>query len=177
MRRSVLQVVALMSLCGITRSHIEAQALGGIATNARIRVETTNGNLETGRVTAVRGDSVWLRIDHADTVVAYVAAQLRAYELSRGTPHARGARRGALVSGAIGLVAVGVSWYADLSASREEINFPSILFVAPAALVVTLAGTGLGAVLAEERWAAPAAIHVGVGVGGRGLGIAYHVRF
>ncbi len=166
-----------MSLFGIMRRDLVAQTLGRIPPNARIRVETINGSLETGRVTAVRDDSLWLKIDRADTVAAYAVAQLRAYEISRGTPRARGARRGAPVSGAIGLVAVGASLYADLTVSREEINIPSILFVAPAALVVTLAGTGLGALLVEERWAAPAAIRIGVGVGGRRLGIAYHGRF
>ena len=172
----MLRLLVFMILCSVPQRDLEAQALNGIVPNARIRVETTNGNLEIGRVAVVRGDSLWLRIDRADTVAAYSAAQLRAFEISRGASHWRGARRGALIGGALGLIAVGVSLHADLT-TREDVIIPSTVYIAPAALLLTLAGAGLGAVVVEERWGAPATVRIGVGVSGRGVGIAYHVRF
>jgi hypothetical protein len=154
-----------------------AQAPGGIPANARVRVETTNGNLETGRVVATRRDSLWLRIDRVDSIAAYPIAGLRTYAVSRGTPRGHGARRGALISGALGLVAVGLSLHADLT-TRDDIIIPATLFVAPAAIIFTLVGTGLGALFVEERWAAPEWVRVGMVPGADGrVALAYHVVF
>jgi hypothetical protein len=52
------------------------------------------------------------------------------------------------------------------------------LFVAPAAIIFTLVGTGLGALFVEERWAAPESVRVGMipGADGR-VALAYHVLF
>ena len=36
------------------------QSLGGVPAHTRIRVETANGNLATGRVVTMRRDSIWL---------------------------------------------------------------------------------------------------------------------
>ena len=154
-----------------------AQSLGGVPAHTRIRVETANGNLATGRVVTMRRDSIWLSVDRVDPVAVYRMAELRAYAVSLGTPRGYGARRGALISGALGLVAVGLSLHADLT-TRNAIMIPATLFVAPAALLFTLVGTGLGAVLVEERWATSESVRVGLVPGGGGrFAFAYHVMF
>lgn len=178
MQRIVAQRVFVVAFACVTVSRaVFAQSLGGVPANTRIRVETANGNLETGRVVTMRCDSIWLQVDRVDSVAAYPVAELRAYAVSLGTPRGHGARRGALISGALGLVAVGLSLHADLT-TRDDIMIPGTLFVAPAALLFTLVGTGLGAVLVEERWATTQSVRVGLVPGGGGrLAFAYRVMF
>ena len=178
MQRIIGQWVFVVAFACATVGHAAfAQSLGGVPPNTRIRVETANGNLETGRVVTMRRDSIWLQVDRVDSVAAYPIAGLRTYAVSLGTPRGHGARRGALISGALGLVAVGLSLHADLT-TRDDIIIPGTLFVAPAALLFTLVGPGLGAVLVEERWATTESVRVGlISGGGRRFAFAYHVMF
>lgn len=177
--RNALAVAILMVMGSqLVPRPAHAQEVTAIPSPARIRVETTNGALVTGRVFAVHGDSVWVQPDRENSVVMFTQGTVRQYELSRGRDRWRGARRGALITGAISLIGVGLVLHDDLT-THDDIMIPSTLFAAPIGVLLTLLGTGVGAVSAGERWSPPQPWR-GASVGpamSRGVSLSYRFVF
>ena len=174
MRFLALVRVVLAIACSAASNEVLAQAARGIAPGARIRVETSNGDLVMGRVAMVRGDSLWLRAVRTDSLTVYSGASVRQYEISLGKDRWRGARRGAAITGAISLIAVGLVLRDDLT-TTSDIMIPSTLFAAPLGLAFTLLGTGAGALIAGERWSKPETkLRIGAAPGMyRGIRVSY----
>jgi hypothetical protein len=152
MMKCPLRTLALLSsalICGTSGS---AQSGIPVAPDTRVRVELLNGVVLKGLVSAVDRDSLYLFADNTASPRAVAHVFIRTLRQSHGRDRWRGARRGALVTGVISLVAIGFSVYTD-SHSKDAI-VPSTLFVAPLGLVFTGLGSGVGAVAAPEKWTA-----------------------
>jgi hypothetical protein len=154
-----------------------AQALAEVRPNARIKVATTNGLLHIGRVNVIRGDTLWLQDERSDTVAVFPAASLSEYDLSFGRNRWRGARRGALVAGTISLVGAGFGLHEARKSNDADFVSP-ILVAATLGVMFTLVGSGVGALLEQERWSGPRAVQLGIAPTGSGrVQLRYQLRF
>ena len=178
MRAPQALALVLLTAAGAASQKVVAQAVAVIPVGTRIRVETTNGDLVIGRVSSVRGDSIWLQTARTDTIAVYPGANVRQYEQSGGKDRWRGARRGAAITGAISILAVGLVLRDDLT-RRDDIIIPSTVFVVPLGVVFTLMGTVVGALSAGERWSPPrSSLNVGPLLGAPGrIQVAYRFAF
>lgn len=157
---------------------VGAQAVPKRVVDTRLRIETHQGALWTGRVVGVGRDSVFLREDHQRAIVAIARHDVRRMEESAGVRRSRGAKRGALVGGVLGVALIAVAAQIDASHSNDG---PGVRYVAvPGALGVTLLGTGLGAAFATERWRAPQEFRISRGVGraeSRSIALSFRIPF
>jgi hypothetical protein len=164
--------------CVIASQSALAQAPLVAQAGTRIRVTTTTGDRMIGRFVRLRGDSLWMSAEDSEGTVVYPGSAMRRFEMSLGRSRWRGARRGAAITGAISLVAIAFAVKADLE-YEGDFFIPVSAFVAPAGVLLTLAGAGVGALAAPERWARPlTTINVGYSpqsVGG--LSVAYRMSF
>lgn len=175
--RTVLQLtVSIACVSQFVATDCAAQVARDLAPGTHVRLETSNSTLVTGVVAALRRDSVSLRIDKSDVTETYAVSSLRAFSRSLGADRWRGARRGALLSGGIGLLATALVLREDLKPSDSYIR--GTLFVAPAAILFTLLGTGVGALSAPEQWSRVQRLSVGAQADSPGrLALAYRITF
>jgi hypothetical protein len=117
----------------------------------RVRIETAAGSRVTGTVVSVDADTVRLVSNRtAGSPLALPRATVVSYEVSSGREVGRGARRGALVGGALGIAVI----VASLRNDTMTVNRPSIDLrrSVPVSLGLVALGAGLGAALAPEQW-------------------------
>jgi hypothetical protein len=115
-RRWLALIVVLLTTCLPRSAHGQrpADALLG----ARVRLEMASGQLVTGTVVGVEADSVRL-VSHATAPgVTVQRASIVAYEVSAGRERGRGAKRGALIGGVLGLGVL----VASLSSDTATVN-------------------------------------------------------
>ena len=151
---------------------VRAQASGPIpAVGQRVRIERTDAPRLTGKVVAFGVDTLVLQEQVNVPVTLVPMASVARYDVVVGRDRWRGARRGMSFGGVIGLALVGAAVVGDLNC--DECFIPATVFAVPAGAILTLAGAGIGAVLAPERWApigtrgattAPARGHVGLAI-------------
>ena len=175
--RTVLQLTASIACVSqFVATDCAAQIARELAPGTRVRLETPNSTLVTGVVAAYLGDSVSLRVDRSDVTETYAVSSLRSYARSLGVDRWRGARRGALISGGIGLLATALVLREDLKPNDNII--PGTLVVAPAAILFTLLGTGVGALSAREQWSMVQRLSVGTTADTPGrLALVCRIRF
>jgi hypothetical protein len=177
-KRTPLAFALLIALASASSGRTAgAQALAELRANARIKIATTNGLLHIGRVNVIRGDTLWLQDERSDTVAIFPAASLREYNLSSGRNRWRGARRGALVAGTISLVGAGFGLH-ETRKSNDADFVPPIFVAATLGAMFTLVGSGVGALLEQERWSGPRALQLGLASTGSGrVQLRYQLRF
>ena len=126
---------ALLALAGALMSGTPARGQVGVptASDARVRLELTNGRMLKGRIAAVDRDSVYLMADNAASTRAIATTLIRTLQQSEGRDRWRGVRRGALVTGVISLAAITMAVYTNMQS--EDAIIPSTLFVVPPGLL------------------------------------------
>lgn len=142
---------------------IGAQSVPERVEDTRLRIETRQGSLWTGRVVRVGGDSIFLREDRQHGIMAIAQRDVRRIAESTGVRRARGAKRGAMVGGVLGIALIVAA--ARLDASFVENDGAATDLAVPVAVGVTLIGTGLGAASAAEGWKATQELKMGAGIG------------
>jgi hypothetical protein len=149
MVRSLLLAVALsISVPRVAHGQRITDALIG----SRVRLDTASGSLVTGTLMSIDADTIRLANSGAGTMVAVPRARVISFDVSAGHERGRGARRGALAGGAVGLVVIAASLRNDTTTVNRQ---PSDLRLAvPVGLGLVALGAGIGAALAPERWAA-----------------------
>lgn len=158
---------------------LHAQGVPPRAVDARLRIQTRQGNVFVGRVVRSSPDSLLLRVDELPTPLVIPQRDVKTFAESLGKQRSRGAVRGALWGGGIGLVILGVAAAADASRSSEANSVGNTSFAAPAGLLLTVLGAGLGAALAPEEWGLPTAVRFGVtrqGAGQLAVGVRWQPR-
>jgi molybdopterin-binding protein len=70
---------------------------------SRVRIDTADGVLVTGTVVSVEADTVRLETGRASIALAVLRSRVISLEVSAGRDQARGAKRGALIGGGVGL--------------------------------------------------------------------------
>jgi hypothetical protein len=123
---------------------------------SRVRLDLAAGSLITGTVVGLEADTIRLMPSGVGTAVAVARTNVLSYELSAGRARARGARRGAIVGGALGLAVLVASLRSDTATINRR---PSDLGVAvPLSVGLVALGAGIGAAAAPERWESPTRI-------------------
>jgi hypothetical protein len=129
----------------------EAQAVPTRLVDRRVRIQTTDQRIVDGRVLRVAPDSVFLRVFLLDeesrktTVVAQTDV-LRVEELT-GMPRSRAAQRGALIGAGFGVALLVTAGVSDAKIKGEMMGPTALAVAAPAAVLITLLGTGIGAAI------------------------------
>ncbi|HEU5170870.1 MAG TPA: hypothetical protein VFU46_10040 [Gemmatimonadales bacterium] len=142
MRPVVLAIAALLA----------TTPLAGQTPGARIRLATADGPTRIGRLVALDADSVRV-VDSAGTELAYARADLRRLEtyVGRRSSLGRGAARGAMIGGGVGLL-IGIL------ASTEEPTFVCegggciAAGTAAGALWGVVIGGVIGAATKHDQW-------------------------
>jgi len=142
---------------------------------ADVRLDMRDGKQVIGNTAAIGADTIYLRRfarpTRGEILRAIPLGNVRSYAVGAGWDRWGGAQRGAVIGGALGLVAIGIALNYD--ATHMDLMVPSIVFAVPAAFVLTGAGAAVGALTAPRRWtetvplgeprnAAPEAVRVGM---------------
>jgi hypothetical protein len=147
---------AALALCAA--GPLRAQAVGPAAPHPevgdRVRLEMRDGVRIVGIVTALGRDTIRLRGDRAGATATFPLTAVRGYETSAGRDRRRGAWAGALVGGVLGAGLVAFALHEDATAQGDYMITATMVAV-PAAVALVLAGAGVGALVAPERWTAP----------------------
>lgn len=120
------------------------------AVEARVRVHRVDAPRVVGTVVAWGPDTVAVRTDDSRTVTPIPVAAITGYEQLTGRDRWRGARRGAAIGAGVGVLLIGLAIRDDLDCS--DCYIPATVVAVPAALVLTVVGSGVGAVIAPARW-------------------------
>ena len=143
--RSLVLITAIL-LAGSTAQAQTAGAIGFPLPGTRVRIANTAQDTITGVVTRRSLDSLWL----SDRSVSRgEIVSLSTWERNRG----RGAKRGFLIGGGIGLVALGVGVMEDANAPPcSLICIPATAVAGVFAVLSTGIGTLVGTGLAPREW-------------------------
>jgi hypothetical protein len=150
MYRSLLLVVVFsITVSRVARSQRVTDPLIG----SRVRLDTASGSRVLGTLVSIDADTLRLAGSGAGATIAVPRALVISFEVSAGRERGRGARRGAIAGGAVGLALIVASLRNDtVTVNRQS----SDLHVAvPVAIGLVALGAGIGAAVAPERWESP----------------------
>lgn len=164
MRRILVLTVFWLGVCA---SRLCAQAPLPIRAGSEVRIETTAGRLFRGTLLEATRDSVRLSQAIRDSVITLPGSALSAYSVLQ-IDRWRGARRGFLIGGVIGLGLV--LGFTAANASDDDVSAQiGLLAALPIGLLSGGLGAGIGAALAPTSWSDPVQLrvarHAGVSVG------------
>jgi len=145
------QVVAvLVGVCSLA-APAGAQSSLPLSVDQRVRVETA-GSTITGRVVAVSPDSVRLAVEGQDQVTI-ATPTVRRVDVSRGSGRKtkKYAIRGAIISGAIGAISLGLQ-HDSVGETGSSVPKAAALGAWSGALFGGLVGAGIGASRGADRW-------------------------
>lgn len=117
---------------------------------SRVRLDTASGSLVTGTLMSIDADTIRLERSGAGAIVAVPRARVISFDVSAGREHGRGARRGALAGGAVGLVLIVASLRNDTATVNRQAS--DLRLAVPVGLGLVALGAGIGAASAPERW-------------------------
>jgi hypothetical protein len=117
---------------------------------SRVRLETTNGAQAIGTIVSVDADSIRLESNRQNSPISLPRADVLSYDVSAGRERGRGAKRGAIVGGGLGLALVVASLRNDTATVHRRDS--DLRQSVPIAVGITALGAGIGAALAPERW-------------------------
>jgi hypothetical protein len=140
---------------GVLPIHLRAQSPSSppLAIGERVRLEIADSARRiTGTVVARQGDTVAINPRGAATNILVAAKSIDRYEVSAGRERGRGARRGALVGGALAIGLITVVAIDAANHPQQDVMIPWQIAVLPPAVVITGLGAGVGAIVAPERW-------------------------
>jgi hypothetical protein len=120
------------------------------AVESRVRVHRIDAPRVVGTVVPWGADTVAVRTDDSRTVMPIPVASITGYEMLTGRDRWRGARRGAAVGAGVGVLLIGLAIREDLDCG--DCYIPASVVAVPAALVLTVLGSGVGTVIAPARW-------------------------
>jgi hypothetical protein len=147
LRRCIMFAVVLTVSAPQT---MRGQRPGDATLGVRVRLETASGRRVTGTVVGVDADSIRVVTHSTAPGIAVPRATIIGYEVSVGREHARGAKRGALAGGALGLAVMAASLNRDTATVDRQ---PADLRRAVAfGASLVAAGAAIGATFAPERW-------------------------
>jgi hypothetical protein len=136
-----------------------------------VRVELHDGRRAVGTRVAAPRDTVRLQARDGSEE-AFALKDINTIAVRGGTDWGRGAKRGALVGGSIGLALMAGAVYYDKH-STEESFIPATVVAAPVAAGITLIGTGIGLLASPEGWARP----IGVSTRTSSFRVGLQLRF
>ena len=147
-------IVFLLALSQLT-APLAAQSKLPVAIDQRVRLWTAAAEAVTGRVVAVTPETVQVAAD-GQTPVTVAVATVRRVEVSRGgkTKGAgakKGALWGAIISGTIGAISLGLQHDA-VGEDGSSVGEAVALGLFSGALFGGLIGAGIGAARAGEKW-------------------------
>ncbi len=145
-----------------------------------VRLEMQDGERVTGTVLGLDADTMRLEPEkrplRGEHSLAIPLGAVRAYSVSMGRDRWRGAGRGALVGGILGVALIAYAVHADNT--QNDLIIPGTVFAVPGAVILTGLGAGVGALTAPRRWSSPIPLRVGVQRGSAGaLRIGLRVDF
>ena len=145
MTRVVAVIVAL------TTSPAFAQSTIPVAVDQRVRV-TTDDSLRVGRVVGTAADSLRISVDSNDAT-AIATASIRKVEVSRGrgSKAMKYAIRGAIISGLIGAVSLGLQ-HDSVGEHGSSVGKAAALGAFSGGLFGGLIGGAIGATKRADRW-------------------------
>lgn len=153
--------IASLLLVGLATVPAMAQRVPKRALDNRLRIQTAQAGVLTGRVVRVAADTVALRNEQTREVIAVSQSDILGVEEWSGLSHGRAAQRGALIGGGLGVAALAVGLLADAQVKDESMGLSNIAIAAPVAVLLTLLGTGIGAMSGGESWQQLTAVSIG----------------
>jgi hypothetical protein len=147
-------MVVLIAFSQLT-APLAAQSKLPVAIDQRVRLWTEAAEAVTGRVVAVTPETVQVAQDGRDPVTVAVAT-VRRVEVSRGgSSKGAGARKGALwgaiISGTIGAISLGLQ-HDSVGEDGSSVGEAVALGLWSGGLFGGLIGAGIGAARAGEKW-------------------------
>lgn len=157
---------------------VRAQARNDPPVGERVQLTTADGVRVVGRVTSVTGDTIRLRVGaRVRDTMALLLGRFATYAPSVGHDRVQGAGYGVLVGATAGAAVLFVARRADRR-ERGDVFVSNTTLAAPAAVLLTALGAGLGALVAPERWGPPVLLRVGIRPAGGPLrGLGWTARF
>lgn len=152
-RANIVVLILGVVICGAA-SPAAAQAGLPVAVDQRVRVWTASAEALTGRVVAIAPDTLRLAVEGRDPVTVPVAT-VRRVEVSRQS--SRGARarkwaiRGAVISGVLGAISLGLQ-HEQVGENGSSAGKAAALGAFSGGLFGGLIGAGLGAAGGGDRW-------------------------
>ena len=167
---------AMMMVLASARGGAQAVPTRGV--DRHLRIQTRHAGKVTGRVVRVSADSVVLRDDESTDVMAVAQSDVLAAEEATGIPWGRAVQRGALIGAGLGVAVLAAGLLADAKVDGETVGPTNLAIAAPVALLLTLLGTGIGAVSGGETWTQLTPMRIGSSVPvGRAIAVSFSVRF
>jgi hypothetical protein len=160
-RMRKLSRVPFCALVVLVSAQVGAQVVPARVVDRRLRIETSHADTVTGRVVRVSADSIVLRDERRDVLVAIAQRDVVGAAVASGLPLGRSIQRGALIGAGLGVVVLAAGVVADSKGDGEVVGPTSLLFTAPAAVLLTLLGTAVGAWSSGESWTVLAPMRVG----------------
>ncbi len=143
---------AFAALLLLASSEATAQAVPARVVDRHLRIATVNAGRVSGRVVRVSTDSVVLRDDRTRAMVAIAQTDVLRAEVASGLPFGRSIRRGALIGAGLGVAVLAFGVLADNKTDGEVVGITNLQIAAPAAGLLTLLGTAVGAWSSGETW-------------------------
>ena len=153
--------IASLLLLGLATVPAIAQRVPSPALDSRLRIQTAQAGVLTGRVVRVAADSLVLRNEQTHEVIAVAQSDILGVEKWSGLSRGRAAQRGALIGGGLGVAALAVGLLADAQVNGESMGLTNLAIAAPVAVLLTLLGTGIGAMSGGESWQQLTPISIG----------------
>ena len=147
------RLVILSLLAILAHDTLGAQALADLRIGVRLRVKTTGGAQIEGDMASLSADTLRLQVQTRGLSTAIPLDLVHSYAVSTGVSHAKGALRGFLISGSIGLAASVVAIISDRN-TDEDVIIGSSIYIVPASVAFTAVGTTIGALIGKRRWQA-----------------------
>jgi hypothetical protein len=147
-------VSVFVGIFGVTAT-IGAQSTLPIAANQRVRVWTAAAEAVTGQVTSITPDTLQIAVDGRDQTIVAIGT-VRKLDVSRGLTSRgasarKGAVRGAIISGVLGAISLGLQ-HETVGEHGSSFGKAAALGAWSGGLFGGLIGAGVGAARAGERW-------------------------
>ena len=169
---------ACAALLLLASSLANAQAVPARVVDRHLRIETQQAGIVTGRVIRVATDSIVLRDDQTRAMVTFAQSDVLRAEVASGLPLGRSIQRGALIGAGLGVAVIAVGLLADAKVKDEMFGPSNTAIAAPAAVLLTLLGTAVGAWSSGEYWTSLPPERIGVNMQvGHNMTIGVQMRF
>jgi hypothetical protein len=171
-----------------------AQRLAEVALGKHVRIVSADGTVVSGEFSGIRGDTVLVSMARVERpaletsrsrepVASRIAlADVQSYALRVRTRRGVGfgAASGALVGGGLGAAIFAVARASDRhwgNPAVDESDLESRALARHVAIVLTVAGSMVGALVGPKTWVVPHGVHAMLRAPEAGVGMALSVRF
>lgn len=175
--RALSQIPSVLLLV-LLSTRLEAQPVLTHVLDERVRVRIRGAETLVGRAVRVTLDSLTVEDEHTRRDQSVAMSDINRIDRWTGVSRGDAALRGTLIGGGLGVAVIIAGLAADARVDGETMGYSNVAIAAPAAVLVTLVGTGIGALVGGQRWKPLAPAYVGVRMqAGHSLAVGFRMSF